>query len=470
MKNLNRRQFAFLSTSSIGLAMNPSIALGLSPQSGTPPQGTTDAPEPHYFLKIFFPGGMDCLYTFDARPMEMTQAGLLVNHMDEEPEVLTDTNGNKALVTRLVKPLRPHLDRFSVLNGVIMVPGFDGHTNNVDYLLSGNAFGGESLLPHFNEVGQRSPLDFVTVGGLMFSNVTNASNSIPLTPKSAESLNQRMAAFSTFDLKAPSLNFAHQRMMAHGKGTGKFSAGSRAMAAGFEKVPTLVDSVKSLKVTDSGTDEITKMAQLIGKIFTGNLSKSVQLVIDQSVIPNLQLDTHDAQSAKDSPRMIGQAMEALAQMISYLRNTAFDGQKSLLDVTTVLVGTEFGRTMRSEYIKEISESGTDHNSLKNTFLLGGKGIKGGLVVGGTDHQTSGEKISEAHKGLDPHSLKAMGRPLNFATLAPAQELPSEFRPTDYLDCSCLANTLYHLYGVPTNRYRILGRNGPQAKILDGLLA
>jgi len=266
------------------------------------------------------------------------------------------------------------------------------------------------------------------------------------------------------------MNFLTSRMAANAAGTGRFSAGAKVMGDGFNQVPELADGLKALKVTTEGGDEVTHIASMIVALFQRNMCKSVQLVIDSSLIPNIVVDTHAGKSAKDSPAMVGQCMAAVAKVIAHLRNTSYDSHHSLLDVTTVLVGTEFGRTMRSAFGGPLAESGTDHNPLRNTILLGGKGIKGGQIVGGTDHQSEREVLSGAHMGLDPPLIKAMGRPLDFTTLAPADGLPVEFHAADYLDFGCIANSIYKVFDAPTSRYPTIERNGAPAKVLDALLA
>jgi uncharacterized protein (DUF1501 family) len=54
-------------------------------------------------------------------------------------------------------------------------------------------------------------------------------------------------------------------------------------------------------------------------------------------------------------------------------------QRGLLENTLVLVGGEFGRSPESQGSK-----GRDHHNYGFTWLLGGAGIKGGMVHGATD--------------------------------------------------------------------------------------
>ena len=103
--------------------------------------------DPHFFLLVVLDGGADPSYMFDARPLSMTRAGKIQNYLGEEPGVWQGNNASSTLATRLVAPLRPLKDRFSVLNGVYMTPSFDGHLQNMNFLFSGSPFGGEFFHP-----------------------------------------------------------------------------------------------------------------------------------------------------------------------------------------------------------------------------------------------------------------------------------------------------------------------------------
>lgn len=119
-----------------------------------PPMGAREsaaaAGDPHFFLLIVLNGGADPAYMFDARPLSMTRAGRIQNYLGQEPFPWRGRNGIATLASPLVKPLIPYRDWFSVLNGVYMTPGFDGHLQNMNFLFAGNPFGGESFIPHLN--------------------------------------------------------------------------------------------------------------------------------------------------------------------------------------------------------------------------------------------------------------------------------------------------------------------------------
>ena len=118
----------------------------------------------------------------------------------------------------------------------------------------------------------------------------------------------------------------------------------------------------------------------------------------------------------------------------------------------------------------IHETGTNHNSLSNTVLLGGKGIRGGLVIGASDLANDKAKPSGAHLAMDRALEKTMGLPFDFSTLRPVSELPDEFEVEDHLTIASVVNTVYSLFGVSQSNYRALGRNLPIAPVLHGLFA
>jgi hypothetical protein len=117
----------------------------------------------------------------------------------------------------------------------------------------------------------------------------------------------------------------------------------------------------------------------------------------------------------------------------------------------------------------IDATGTNHNQYSNTILLGGKGIKSGLVVGASDMVNPTEAVSQAHLAVDPVLEKAMGRPFDFAAMRPRGDLPEAFRIEDYLTISSVVNTVYSLFGVPDHYNRKMGRDAGTAPVVRGLI-
>jgi hypothetical protein len=48
-------------------------------------------------------------------------------------------------------------------------------------------------------------------------------------------------------------------------------------------------------------------------------------------------------------------------------------------------------------------------------------------------------------------------------------LPAAFDIKDYLTIGSVVNTIYTLFGVPKEHYRVLRRELPRAQVLNGLL-
>lgn len=106
------------------------------------------------------------------------------------------------------------------------------------------------------------------------------------------------------------------------------------------------------------------------------------------------LDTHDNTWANDHSTRLNEGFEALSRLIGDLRNSESPGGGSFWSKTTMVVFSEFCRTPRLN-----ARNGRDHH-LTNCALLGGGGLKGGMVVGGSSDQ-----------GLGPLKINlATGRP------------------------------------------------------------
>ena len=421
--------------------------------------------EPHFFLLLFLNGGADSAYMFDARPLSMTAAGKIQNYLGAEPSPWQGRNGVDALATSLVKPLLPYRDRFSVLNGVFMAPGFDGHLQNANFLFTGSPFGGDSFVPHFNlaETGrERASLDAVSPTEPLPLNVENHASVVSLRPQAvgvlAETLRLREASRSGDRLAA----FIRDRLVANTEGAGRFAAGKSLMLSGLDGAPDVRSKLARLTAPKRDASAEDQAVAMIAECFRLSIARSAIYVLPE------YFDVHAEELAKTQPKLFGDAIGKIAAMLRGLVETPYDAKRSLLDVTTVMVATEFGRTLRSANMP-IDSTGTNHNPLASTILLAGKGIRGGLVIGASDLPDAKAAASKAHLALDPELEKAMGRPFDFAAMRPRPDLPDAFELKDYLTAASVVNTLYALFGVSKTRYRSPGRNLPVAPVLESLL-
>lgn len=460
MPHFNRRDFLKISLAGAGTLMLPPFF----------PLAAAAEAEPRFFLLVLMNGGADPSYTFDARPLSMTAAGKIQNHWAKggaRPVPLTGANGQATLTTPLVAPLLPYFrSRFSVLNGVVMTPSFDGHLQNMNFLFTGSPFGGESFLPHLNlGATGRAPasLDGVIPGEGPSITVSNHARVVPLEPGAVASLAESLRKNPAPAPGNPLTDFVRGRLQALSAGNGRFSRGAGLMLSGFDGVPSLHAQLAQLGAVSPGDSAERKAVALAGDCFRLGIARTALYSLPEA------FDVHAPDAAKNSPKMFEAAVGRVAAVFRALEEIPFDRQRSLFDVTTVLVASEMGRSMRGDG-GAIEGVGTNHNQFGNSMLLGGRGVRPGLVVGATDLPDEKAACSKAHKALDPLEEKLIGRPLDFSTLRAREGEPEEFRIQDHLTMGSVVNTLYKSFGVPPAQYRSLGRNEGTARVLPGLLS
>jgi hypothetical protein len=371
----------------------------------------------------------------------------------------TGSNGTSALTASTAAALHPLKDRFSVINGVVMSTSFDGHDQNTNLFLAGNPFGGASFNADVN-TDAAAPLDYIRLGQTLAT--LDDSRTIQLTPPG---LRQLVDGVSSLDGIAPSLEeFLRSEGDALGNPDGRFGAGVLELSSANGASKELQQRIKQIQL-GFDADPLDAQLAVIREVFRLGIARGTMFAIAN----DQQIDNHAPASARAQGPTYVTVCERIARVFRYLAETPFDQTQSLLDVTTVVVGSEFGRTMRQSF-QPIADTGTDHNPLANTILVGGSGFKSGMVVGATDFQAAGETLSGAHLALDPERVKVMGRPFDFATGTPRTDAPAAFAPGDYLQIASVINTVYSLFDVPEDRWRLVERNGDAAPVLSTLLA
>jgi hypothetical protein len=428
-------------------------------------QAAEQTDEPHFFLMIVLNGGADSSYMFDARPLSMTKAGKIQNYLGQEPWPWIGRNGESTLATSLINPLVPFRDRFSILNGVYMTPSFDGHLQNMNFLFTGNAFGGDSFIPHLNmpETGREpQSLDGVMSSDPVVATINNHSGVVPLQPRSVAGLANALKHIQPLQSGGELTEFIRGRLTANAAGPGRLSAGSSLMRSGLDRAPRVHQQLAQLTAPSWQLSPEQQTVALIAQCFRLSISRSA------IYSPTEFFDVHATEQAKNQPRLFASAIGKIATLFKGLVETPFDNRRSMFDVTTVMVASEFGRTMRASDAP-VDDTGTNHNQFSNSILLGGKGIRPGLVIGESDLSDETDEASNAHVKLDPTLEKAMGRPFDFAKLAPRDDLPGGFDIKNYLTIGSVVNTIYSLFGVPKEHYRVLRRELPVAPVLRGLI-
>ncbi|HYX35653.1 MAG TPA: DUF1501 domain-containing protein [Oligoflexus sp.] len=474
---VDRRRFCRLLSSTL-----PFLSLSASPLFASDKREQ----EPHFFLNFIISGGADVTYLFDARPLEFTDAGRLQNYLYKNAaigsQVLKDptplrwegSNGVATLVTPLANPLEKYRQHFSILNGVVMLAnGLVGHGQNLYFLFNGQSGNGASFVPILGST-RGTPLDSVHVGGFEGDGndpPNNFSGSVALNADTGLILAEDLRKGIKLDLNTKTSAFIQQRMTQNSSGAGLFSQGTRKLLQGFQRAPQLSDALKS--VTDSAdTTGLSTALQVAYQYFMRGVTSCMTIMIDYDP----DIDTHDKENAQEQPAKYKSLLDELAMVFQWLTTTPFDAAngKSFLDVTTVMISSEFSRTMRQERT-EIDATGTDHNPLTNTVLLAGKGIRGGLIVGSSDLQSLGENrsfqnVSKAHRALDPALLCMMGLPMDLDSLQTRPGIEEDFVLEHHLCFPSVVNTLFHLAGVKEeSHFRFGPGSSKRAPVLRKLL-
>lgn len=428
--------------------------------------------DPHQVLHIHFSGAMDFTYGFDARPLAMTKANLLQNYMNEEPYVWTaPVGGNKTLATSLTKPLQTHAQDFSIINGIYVDSVFASHPQAENLLFTGNAFGGDSYLPYMNLYTghKKTPLDGLkSEVGFFFLAASNMGGHLPFGSTSIGELADKLKK-NQLDSKSYGSEFLQQRLQEIGSGTGKFSEGVRRMATAQNDSAVLSQQITktNLKI-DPSQDADIQFLNLFNAMSQQKSIRTGLMVVstltDQEF--DLSFDTHAAESAKEQPQRYKIVYQRLANILDHMKKTPYSSKESLFDVTTVIVTTEFGRTMR-QLQAPIDNTGTDHNTFCTSFMIAGKGIKGGQIIGESDFHTPTERLSEAHMAIDKQKINIVAKPFDFTKQEVVHELPKTFDPKQYMNVGSVINTIFDVTGVDKSHYRKSG-NGVAAQILPSL--
>jgi uncharacterized protein (DUF1501 family) len=260
-------------------------------------------------------------------------------------------------------------------------------------------------------------------------------------------------------------------MAALAQKTGMLSKGAERIIKSIPGKNLIKNRILNTDFSNQGEDRFANNLKLISQYFIHGISKSALLSET-----TFNTDTHDPLSARNQPQTYLEITKKIHQLLTFLKKTPFDEALgiSLFDVTTVSIGTEFNRTNR-QLGSPISETGTDHNTLSNTLIFAGKGIRGGQVFGETDLDQINENgdyihISDAHRIFDGELNKRMGKPFDFKTARPVDELPVAYNPDHYLTIGSVLNTVYTLFGVPQDKFVYNVGNGKNAPILSQLLS
>ncbi len=438
-------------------------------------QAIENAEDDHFLVLYLMNGGIDNHYWFDPKSKALTAAQQKQNYLEGRDEEImlpiTDARGMQSFCTPLVKDLwTKHKDLFSVLKGVYMSRSSDGHENNLTMLLSGTALTSESFL---HQLPNKDLLSFVE-SGFAKDFVTNTGGGANLSPTLMTNLVKQVKASSAGN--ALGEDFIQERLRLAGSNK-LFGTGSNGVLDGLMKRSVTSKVLAGFKVDEYGQylqeSPQVQFLPVMRDCFVNKLS-SVAIIRDGGLPP---VDVHSNVEAKKVAKRSYPGMIAnLDRMFQFLKDTPYDGSRKLSDVCTVVVASEFNRTYRSLAVGgvDVNNTGTDHNTFSNFVLIGGKGVKTGLICGETDLSEVGadnqfKNVAQAHKEIDPFLVKSIGLPFDFDNLVaqPFKEGAS-FNVRHHLTYNSVINTVLKLFGA-TGKVTI-ENTSTVAKTLDKILA
>lgn len=448
------------------------------------PKATALTEDPHFFLQVFIKGGLDASYLFDTRDVLFTGKGKIQNYRsDKSIYNWQDSRGGNTWVSSLAKPLEAYKNDFSILNGVHMARGFDGHPQNIAMMVTGSATGGKLFVTDFPKPAS-TPLHFVAQGRFEGFETPSMEMGVSLRPDVARRLAERFKGVAPVSDQSRIWNFIKSRSAAAGTGgSGSFSRGAGQLFSGMTGSSDIIAKQHQIqlckedpnvpcdpqyRIENTDTSVMSDSLKTAFEYFTKGLAGSALVSV------RYELDTHDKGQAQAQDVEVKKVADDLKLLLDFLKKP-YDSSRGISfgDVTTVIVSSEFSRTMR-QIDQTIEETGTDHNPFTNTVMVAGKGFKKGLVVGATDLDAldaAGEfsGVSVAHKNLDRNLILPMGKPFTHETMLVRADLPLVYDDHDYLSWLNVINTIYSMFGVAVEHHKSFTRTGPRAKLLPGLL-
>ncbi len=264
------------------------------------------------------------------------------------------------------------------------------------------------------------------------------------------------------------------RARANGAGSGLFSQGSDKIASALSAQGELGKRLEVLAAQEAAQDESAASAlKLIRNLFAAGLANQV---VFQLPIPEANFDTHAPTAAKEQPELYKRLVNIIDEFLTEFKNAEVQLPGSnltipLRDCCSFTISSEFGRTLRQRG-RPIVDTGTDHNPQGNSVLVGGSGIRPGLVIGSTDLSIldgsafASGSVSEFHRRIDPDLLKVMGLPYDFASGASIPAMPAgsgglQGDVTMRINFANILNTVASIRGVPRSSWLRSGGARPQ---------
>lgn len=437
MSGMHRRGFLHRAALAGGALVLPS---GLLTLSGGGLTGCTDASSKrrtdHYVVFYLMVGGWDLMLTTD--PVER-KAGFFVPYDDDDIQRWGDVRVGPAMA-----PLHPFVDRLTLLRGVYV--DALNHPQARFRMVTGQ------FKPPGNYVAAPSVQTLIAQARSSDYHLPNLSSDAlrpavfrgevedeRLEPVRVSSIGQLRGLSTIKGNVSKYRREIEEALQARDALTTKHwetDQSSSTLPAEFEKFASLERSTAASRFPERLSRAQTTSRGADGKRPT-RVDKQVDLAVEairQDLAPVItvgtgEFDSHTRYEYGRHPEAVARGIRGVADIARGLQETVLDDGRNLLDLTTIVVTSEFSRTPSR------NELGGKHHWPTNSFLLLGKGLRRGpkgepRVFGSVDESLVAEAINPRNgsrrQGADlvdmSHGLATV---LALAGLDPAKAIQQE---------------------------------------------
>ncbi len=405
MKKLTRRQLLVRTGQGLALGGLSSLFPGLClfPRTAKAEVGSGD----HFFVLLRTFGGMDCTLGLDpwVMPSGADEQDMYIEYRPDDIKVVKGLKLGPA-----ASSLAAHADSVLIVNGIQMRRDAGHDVDNL-YSASGAGDGKSATVPIELALALGTGPFGVVASGQPYL----AGKAVSLS--TTQDLQQANAEGSLID-------FIQQRMQLQLEEAG--TAWEKAQAdllRGKDATTKFISMLNTFQAQGAVSAE-----QVVAAAFASGGACQAQIDVPIDGGP-LALDTH-INHPGNHIKVQTKVWDYVASVIQLFKSLPY-AQGSLYDATTFMVMTEFSRTPALNVAK-----GKDHNPFTNSFLLAGRGINGGTVVGASKLITR----KQTGTGMPNH----IAWPFNYTT----GQLATEPQGASFFFPENVVQTVSKLFGSP----------------------
>jgi hypothetical protein len=367
---ISRREFFKKAAVTSGFSFLPSLPFSLAYAQQQLVQNLSQ--EPHFLLLLRVNGAWDVMSAMDAYNLEeiLKEKDIDSNNLLRSAgRMNTSSHESGQLLGSCIMPIKPYMNDISIINGMMMIHNNIIHEVNRSYMSSGSTTSKSAFMPFViaekksakeNKVAYSLERENIESGG--FTNLIPAENLSLIKPENIENIFNDLLD-SDIDLETLPTQSLQKSLV-------------KEIKSKKQMIISLNEAHQNIapRFDDQGLMRNTALA------LSGLASGYIQSAICD-IYADVSLDTHNDHDRLHTPNLT-ECFSRIGNIIKTLKETQYMGlpgsnlKKSLFDLTTVVVMSEFSRTSAPQ-----NGTGTDHNPKNNSCIVFGKNIKGGKIVG-----------------------------------------------------------------------------------------